>query len=334
MSFPKVLAIVAVLLFGTVSIMAVWKKSKVDRPSTITTATSLEIDLDKEIVKETRTETKKPASVMKVKSDDAQLPSADRINELFSTGVAKLPIVETVSYTSRVSWLQGRPAWVVDYSNYYATSRHFIARSLNRKCDYTSQNIYEGAKFNVLRKDKNLQFYLVVDVSRCKMWFYYLDLDTNERVLLKDYLVGLGRPDDRSPSKCLTPLGKYQLGHKLGIYKTGSLGVFNNQQVEMIRVFGTRWIPFDQEIGECSAPAKGFGIHGAPWSADSKSGELIEEKECIGKHMSDGCIRLLKDNMEEIFSIVITKPTIVEIVDDFYKAELPGHEISTENHRG
>ncbi len=54
------------------------------------------------------------------------------------------------------------------------------------------KKLSEGSKFNVFRKDKKINFYLLVDVSRCKMGFYYIDLDTNERVLLKTYRVGLG----------------------------------------------------------------------------------------------------------------------------------------------
>ena len=63
-------------------------------------------------------------------------PEADRMAQLFRTKGEKLPIVETVSYTSRVDWLKGRPAWIADYAAHFATSRHFIARSLNGKADY------------------------------------------------------------------------------------------------------------------------------------------------------------------------------------------------------
>ena len=97
-------------------------------------------------------------------------------------------------------WLKGRPAWIADYAAYYNTSRHFIARSLNGKPDYFSQKVSQGSSFNVFRKDKNIQFFLLVDVSRCKMGFYYIDLDTNESILLKTYRVGLGRLDTSKAS--------------------------------------------------------------------------------------------------------------------------------------
>ena len=74
-------------------------------------------------------------------------PEVDRIPQLFATGSKQLSIVETVSFTSRVPWLKGRPAWISDYASHYQTSRHFIARSLNGKADYLTQKIHPGDRF-------------------------------------------------------------------------------------------------------------------------------------------------------------------------------------------
>ena len=252
-------------------------------------------------------------------------PEVDRIHQLFALDSSKLPIVETVSYTSRVPWLKDRPAWIADYASHYATSRHFIARSLNRKADYFSQKISPGDRFNVFKKDKNLSFHLLIDLSRCRMWFYYVDLDANERVLLKTYRVGLGRLDPQKASGYLTPVGKYQLGEKVAIYKPGTTGFFQDQKIEMIRVFGTRWIPFEKELDGCTESAKGLGLHGAPWMMDSAN-QLIEDQSKIGKYESDGCVRLLSNDIEEIFSVIITKPTTIELVKDYHDAKLPGQE--------
>lgn len=244
----------------------------------------------------------------------SEAPEVDRIAQFFTLDTAELPIVETVSFTSRVPWLKDRPAWIADYASHYQTSRHFIARSLNQKPDYLSQKVHPGDRFNVLRKDKQIQFHLLVDLSKCRMWFYYLD--GNERVLLKTYRVGVGKLDARSPSGFLTPLGKYQLGEKIAIYKPGVHGFFQDQKVEMMRVFGTRWLPFEKELEGCTGTAKGFGIHGAPW-VEGADGQLVEDRSKVGKYESDGCIRMTQEDIEEIFAIVITKPTTVEIVKEF-----------------
>ena len=63
-------------------------------------------------------------------------------------------------------------------------------------------------------------------------------------------------------------------------------------------VLGTRWMKITDKEGTLS----GYGIHG-PW-----------EPETIGAHKSQGCVRLLNEDVEEIFKIV-TLGTPVSIVE-------------------
>lgn len=253
------------------------------------------------------------------------LPDADRVGELFNKRGLSLPIVQTVTYKKRVPWLKGRSAWVSDYASHYKTSRHFIARSLNGTADYDKQDVADGDRFNVFSEDKNFEFYLVVDVTSCRLWFYYHDLGSNERVLLKSYDVGLGRLGNDSASSSLTPLGTYRLGDKIATYRPKTVAYHQGKKTEMIQIFGTRWIPFIEEIDACTDSAKGYGIHGIPWIRD-KNGQLVEEIESLRKYESDGCIRLATNDMEELFAIIITRPTTIEIVQSFHQAHLPGVE--------
>lgn len=282
--------------------------------------------LPPEVIGKKKSENMVPARPVVIAKED--FPSIDRIFQLFSTSSSKLPIVETITYTSSVSWLKGRPAWIADYATHFNTSRHFIARSLNGKPDYFSQKVSEGSRFNVFRRDKNIQFFLLVDVSRCKMGFYYIDLDTNERVLLKTYQVGLGRLDASKPSGTLTPLGRYAFGERVAIYQPGMTGFYQDQKVEMMQVFGTRWIPLDREVERTTASAKGYGVQGAPWRLDKETHQLLENRSVIGAYDSDGCIRMYAEDIEELFSIVLTKPTFIEIVKNFHEAKLPGTEVA------
>ena len=103
--------------------------------------------------------------------------------------------------------------------------------------------------------------------------------------------MGLGRVDPSRQSGLLTPLGKYSLGDKIAIYKPKMTGFHNGQKVEMMRIFGTRWIPFAKEVADTTQPAKGFGIHGVPWKMNEKA-QGVEDKSSLGKYQSDGCIRL------------------------------------------
>lgn len=268
-----------------------------------------------------------PVIAVPIRASKEGLPNIDRVFQLFTTGASKLPIVETVRYSSSVSWLKGRPAWIADYAAHYNTSRHFIARSLNGKPDYFSQNVSEGSQFNVFRKDKKIHFFLLVDVARCKMAFYYVDKDTQERILLKTYSVGLGRVDPSRPSGTATPLGRYTLGNRVAIYQPGMMGFYQDRQVEMVQVFGTRWIPLDQEVERVTSLAKGYGLQGAPWLPD-RSGKLVENRGAIGVYESNGCIWMTSEDIEELYSIVLTKPTFIEIVKDFHEAKLPGVEVA------
>lgn len=334
MNLPKFFIIATVSLFVVIGVMGILKKGK--HSSKEPASCNAQVI---EFVEENVSPLAKKAEPIKIEKEDKtdvvlkpiispneSLPEADRIASLFDPAAPKLPVVQTITYSSKVPWLKGRPAWVADYASHYHTSRHFIARSLNGKHDYFTQNVVNGDRFNVLNPDINLEFHLVIDLSRCKMWFYYVDQDHNERVLLKTYPVGLGRVDGNKASGSLTPIGSYFLGDKIAVYRPGSMGYFNNQKTEMIRVFGTRWIPFEKEIGECSAPAKGLGIHGAPWIFDREKNLWVEDASGIGTYDSDGCIRLQQPDMEELFAIIVTKPTYIHLVKDFSEAELPGTE--------
>lgn len=331
MTAPKWILIGTVILFSAIGIAAVAKKSNkqpkassANVPTVDLPVNAVSSEVSKHVTKPTSAPTQ-PSPLLSTKDD---FPNIDRIFQLFSQGSSKLPLVETVTYSSTVPWHRGRPAWIADYATYYATSRHFIARSLNGKADYFTQKVNEGSKFNVFRKDKKIQFHLLVDISRCKMGFYYVDLDTNERVLLKTYQVGLGRLDNSRQSGTLTPLGHYKLGGRVAIYKPGMVGFYQDQKVEMIRIFGTRWIPFEQEAEK--NVVKGYGIQGAPWT--DVNGQLTEYQAAIGTYSSNGCIYMHAEDVEELFAIVLTKDTWVDIVKDFHEAKLPGVEVAAPSH--
>lgn len=360
MSLGKILAITAVVLLSFIGFLAFFKEPKEDPKKDVvkgekvhsplqasslqvhkkpsgTTLEPIEISLEPAIrvakpepaVMVPENEIKKPepqqvevnAKPLKVDLPRIELPEADRISELFSTTGKKLPFIETVIYKSRVAWQKGRPAWLSDYASYYGTSRHFIARSLNGTPDYFKQEIAEGNKFNAFKENYPLEFQLVVDATRCKMWLYAISGEAREKTLIKTYPVSLGRPDSTRESGILTPLGKYKLGSRIAIYKPKVMGHYKGEKTEMIQVFGTRWIPFESEVGETTMPAKGFGLHGVPW-VKGKNGELAEDASSLGKFESDGCVRMATSDMEEVYAIVITKPAYIELVKDFSQSEL------------
>jgi hypothetical protein len=245
------------------------------------------------------------------------VPEVDRMKEMFNLAPPRLPIVETVTYSSRVPWQKGKSAWLSDYANHFKTSRHFIARSLHQKPDYFKQTVKEGDRFNVFKSDANFSFYFILDLSTLKLLFYYVDLDTHQAELIKTYTVSAGRKDLESPSGSLTPLGIYTLGDKVAIYDTKKVGFYQGEKTELVKIFGTRWIPFDKEVKDCTASAKGLGLHGMPWVEDPFTKDFREDNTSIGQLSSDGCIRLKTEDIEEIYSIIISRPTTIEIVKNY-----------------
>lgn len=103
---------------------------------------------------------------------------------------------------------------------------------------------------------------------------------------IKQYPVGTGKSDK-------TPEGKFVIDNKLinpvwyspdGIYQYG----------DPENVLGTRWIGFEDKKG-----LYGYGIHGTA------------EPDSIGKEMSNGCIRLTNEDVEDLFDYVKPKMTVV-----------------------
>jgi hypothetical protein len=317
MSFPKIFLFLVVGFFGLIAVAAVIKSRRAEPLS--------QQGRTEEIVLATETLVVEEAPAVQLESPIARaeipLPDADRMEEFFNTLGAKLPIVETIIYSRKVTWQPEKAAWIADYASHFSTSRHFIARSLNGCRDYEDQRVANGDRFNVFRQDRPVSFHLVVDTSRCKMWVYYLDELSQERALVKTYVVGLGRKSDQHPSGLLTPHGIYRLGDNIAVYREGSTSLHQGQRVEMRQVFGTRWIPFGEEVAQCTAPCRGLGLHGCPWRV---TGE--EDRSGLGEYASDGCIRLSTEDMEELFAVIITKQTTLYLVSDFFNATLPGRE--------
>ena len=234
-----------------------------------------------------------------------------------------------MAYKSHVPWKPHRSAWLIDYAQHYKTPLDFIYGSLNGGADFRAKNVSEGMPIRVLKKDLSFRFHIVVSLSSCRLRLYYVIPKERRVVFLKSYPVGLGRKDPSRPSGSLTPVGLYQLGNKVGVFHPKMTGMYRGKKVELVRVFGSYWLPFEKEIRGCSDPAKGLGIHGVPMDRDEQTGTLAENGSSLGHYESDGCIRLAGKDIHELFAIVSTRETFVEIVPTFQHSALMRGEIES-----
>ena len=99
----------------------------------------------------------------------------------------------------------------------------------------------------------------------------------DDQKILKTYIVATGKNNS-------TPTGTFKIVNKLENptwYKAGAVVPPDSPD----NILGTRWLGFSLQ---------GYGIHGTT------------QPETIGKQASSGCIRLLNEDVEELYSIVPT----------------------------
>lgn len=140
-----------------------------------------------------------------------------------------------------------------------------------RSNQMTGFTIYYGTKLKVV----TAPFSIKVSLSKNKLYL----LQSGE--VLKTYSVATGQNQS-------TPVGTFTIENKLinpTWYRTGAVVPPGSPE----NILGTRWLGF-------SAPS--FGIHGTT------------KPESIGTSASAGCVRMLNEDVEELYDIVPVKTTV------------------------
>lgn len=146
-----------------------------------------------------------------------------------------------------------------------AKKNHTTVDFIKKINDLKSDNIYPKMKLKI----HTAPFLIRIDKSKNTLVLY-----SNEEAV-KKYSVATGK-------KNCTPAGEFKITDKLvhpTWFKTGAILPPGSPE----NALGTRWLGFDK-------PA--YGIHGT-----------IEPKS-IGTQASEGCIRMLNEDVEELYSIV------------------------------
>ena len=151
---------------------------------------------------------------------------------------------------------------------------HTTAEFIQKSNRLTRDLIRPGMKLKIIKT----KFGIVVSKSENKLSLFA------DKELVKIYPVATGKNDS-------TPIGTFTIENKLinpVWYKTGAVlppGSPDN-------ILGTRWLGFSLQ---------GYGIHGTTLP------------ETIGKHASEGCIRMYNQDVEELYTIVPIKTTVTVV---------------------
>ncbi len=128
-------------------------------------------------------------------------------------------------------------------------------------------------------------------IERPTLRLFLVDKDS----IFKRYKVGLGKPGHE------TTLGSYRLGNKEKNPIWHKPGAGPIPAGDPGNELGTRWMPL---IPERDNLPKDLGIHGTI------------RPETVGQYSSNGCARLLPEEIEELYDLVV-RSTPVDIVETF-----------------
>lgn len=132
-----------------------------------------------------------------------------------------------------------------------------------------SDLIYPGKDLKILKVDDDKKLKVVVKKSINKLYILWGD------DIVKEYVISAGHPDI-SP----TPEGTFTITSRLvhPAWKGVPYGDPKN-------ILGTRWLGFNE-------PFNNYGIHGTT------------QPETIGQNVTNGCIRMLNQDVEELFDFL------------------------------
>jgi lipoprotein-anchoring transpeptidase ErfK/SrfK len=185
---------------------------------------------------------------------------------------------------------------ITSIGNALNTTQALLIRA-NELADPTKLNI--GQRLKYTPKD----FRIVIERSTCRL--YLLDKDG----IFKRYSTGLGRPGKE------TTLGRYKIGNKQVDPTWFKPGFGPIPPGDPENELGTRWMPL---VPVDEGLPTDLGIHGtiAP--------------PTIGQYASSGCPRLYKEDVEELYDLVVraTPVDIVEVFDPTMLSDAAAVDIS------
>lgn len=172
----------------------------------------------------------------------------------------------------------------VPESQYYAVKEGDTLEGISKKFGTTADLLQEGnriedpRKIQIGKRVKVVTGKFRIEISKSKNILQLLSGDA----VLYEYPIGTGKLGS-------TPVGKFKITDKVKEppwFRAGQVIPYGDPE----NILGTRWMKLESADGQTDLT--GYGIHGT------------DEASSIGKQSSEGCIRLLNRDVEELYKIV------------------------------
>ncbi len=219
----------------------------------------------------------------KLMVDRDNLPGAQEILQKLLNQKKDYPELKKATFKLNMKRLFSPTMTEVPESQYYVVQDGDTLDRIAKRFDTTSDLLTESNRVDPRRLQIGKRLKVVTGKFRLKVSKskHIIQLSSGETVL-NEYPVGTGKFGS-------TPTGAFKIVDKVKEppwFKDGRVIPYGDPQ----NVLGTRWMKLESTDGQNELT--GYGIHGT------------DDESSIGRESSEGCIRLINRDVEELFKIV------------------------------
>jgi len=215
--------------------------------------------------------------------EKGDIPGAQRILQEFRGKKKDYPELKRAEFRLQMKLLFSPTITKVPESQYYVVEEGDTLQEIAKKFGTTPDLLQESNRVDPFRLQIGKRLKVVtgkfqLKVSKSKNILQLISGD----VVLNEYRIGTGEYGK-------TPAGRFKIADKVKEpvwFRDGRAIPYGHPD----NVLGTRWLKLDSAEGQ--KDLVGYGIHGT------------DDQSTIGRESSQGCIRLLNRDVEELYKIV------------------------------
>jgi len=217
--------------------------------------------------------------------DRDELQGARTILDKLKTKEEQYPELRKARFKLNMKLLFSPTITQLPQSEYYVVKEGDTLDGISKTFETTADLLQESNRVDPQRIQIGKRLKVVTGKFRLKVLKSknILQLLTGD-VVLNEYRIATGKDGT-------TPAGKFRIALKQKEpvwFRDGRVIPYGDPE----NVLGTRWMGFGSTDGKEDPAARGIGIHGT------------DDESSIGKQSSEGCIRLLNREVEELYKIV------------------------------